>query len=369
MTHTYTRILAAAIIGLALLTGPAAAQTTTTTTPGDEDDSTGSALDSVIATLQELVSELEDFTGDWNNVLKETLIAVFFAPFRTLAQTLLEIVTKVLTTAPQVHPNPAVEEVHRQTLIVTYLLAVLGFVATGILYIIGPILNVSYRDARLILPRLVTALLFATLSLPLLQLGIDLSNALATAFAPTGLYMSFQELAGLSTGLVIVWFTESLLLLAVVVLFLIRDVYLLFGAAVSPLLALMWSMPRAKRYADTFIAGWFAALMIGPADVLVLKFALALMQGAGEGPLQSVSNWLFGVTALTLLLLVPFQIWGASQTIVGRAYSVAGSVGSSGSNSEDLGLSPEEKDRLRKRKKSRNSGGTGKYQDLRDKLQ
>jgi hypothetical protein len=335
---TYARVLVLTLVLASCLAGPAAAQTD----QSDEDDG-GTViveLDAVVNAVDDLIDELQEFTGNWGYTLQEVLTAVLFKPFRLLAQKLLEALALLLLNTPSVHPNPAVEEVHREVLMVTFLLSSLAFTAAGILYMIGPILGISYSEVRQILPRVLLALVFSTVSLPLLQLGVELSDALVVAFAPQQLTMSLQQLAGLSVGLVIVWVVQATLLLALAALFIIRNVYILFVAAISPLLALMWSLPRTKRYADTFIAGWFAALLIAPLDMLVLKFSLAMMQGAGATPLQSVSNWIIGVGSLTLLLLVPQQVWNASQTAVGQTRAVSSQI----------------KKRVRNRRKSSNTG-------------
>lgn len=337
--RTLLRVLVCAVLVLGLVTAaPVTASDHTTTTDeggdddNDEDDEGDDApvvdidLGKVVDAIQDMIDALQDFTGTWDATLKDLLVAVLFKPFQVLAQQLLRAVAVVLTNTPTVHPNPAVEEVHRLTLVVTYLLAGLGFTAAGVLYMIGPILGVSYRQVRLILPRMVVALVFATVSLPLLQYAVDLSDALVWAFAPSGLTMSLTEMAGLSVSLVLVWLIQSVLLLVLVVMFIIRDVYLLFVAAISPLIALAWSLPRVKRYADTFIAGWWTALAMAPLDLLVLRFNIALLSGAGVTPVQSVSNWILGVAGFVLLILVPYQLYGASQAAVGQAYLLSRGV-------------------------------------------
>lgn len=329
-----TRILVVGFLLMLLLAAPVAAQTETPNggeaTQGEDDDGGDTIvnidLEEVVEAIENLIDEFQDFTGDWDKTLESVLIAVLFHPFRTLLAVLISSLAKVLTTTPQVYPNPVVEEIHREALLVTYLLSTVAFMVAGLLYIVGPILGVSYRQARKILPRLITALIFASISLPILQLAVDLTNALSTAFAPQYLTYSYQQMAGLGASVVLAWVINSVLLLAVVALFLLRGVYILFGAAISPLLALMWSLPKLKRYADTFIAGWFAALLMAPLDLLVLRFGFALMNGAGNTALQSISNWIFGVASFTLLLLVPYQLWGASQTAVGQAYAAADTV-------------------------------------------
>ena len=328
------RYLAVFLLLTAAFSGVAAAENEDNAESGDT--IVNIDLDSVVDAIEELIEKIEN----WDATLTDVLKIVFFSPFQLLGQQLLEILAKVLTTTPDVHPNPAVEDVHRDTLVVTYLLSTTGFMAAGVLYMTGPILGISYAEVRKIIPRIIAALIFASVSLPLLQLAVDLTNALSAAFTPNQLYLSTQEIIGLTTGLAIVWVVKAVALLAVVVLFLMRDVYIMFVAAISPLLALMWSLPRVRRYADTFIAGWFAALLIAPLDILVLKFALAMLKGQGTGALQSISNWVIGIASLVLLLIVPYQVWTASQTIVGQAHHITHEIRNrrNNTNNPDPGL-------------------------------
>lgn len=342
---------------------PAAAQQDTGEDEED-DDVTIVDLSEVADALEDLLNELDSFTDDWDQILADTLKTVFYEPFQVLAGALISPVITLLTTTPTVHPNPAVEDVHGDVLLVTYLLSGLVFAAAGLLHMIGPVLGVSYREARKILPRVVLALVFASVSLPLLQLGVDLADALTQAFKPDFFATSFQQLIGLGAGVILAYVIQAILLVFVAVLFVIRDVYILFAAAISPLLALVWSVPRAKRYADTFIAGWFAALMIAPLDMLVLKFSFALMSGAGTGAVQSISNWILGVASLVLLLLVPKQVWDASQAAVGMSYTVSQGVKQRmNSDDKDSLLDKEQRQRLRenRRKRRKSSASSSSY--------
>ncbi|WP_058826373.1 hypothetical protein [Haloferax sp. Q22] len=320
----------AALLLIGTLTTPVAAQAgENTTTPGEgEDDDSGPIIDlsGVTEAIEDLIQDFQEFTGSWDETLKEILIAVIFEPFRLVAQQLLNVLSTILMHTPDIYPNPAVEGVHSDVLLVTYLLSGIGFMIAGLLYITGPLFGVSYSEVRMVLPRIGAALIFSTISLPLLQYAVELSNALVYAFAPAQLSMSITQLAGLSTGLVLAWVVNSALLLVVVVMFIIRNVYIMFVAAISPLLALTWSIPKAKRYADTFIAGWWTALAMAPLDMLVLKFSFAMLEGNGASIPASISNWILGVAAFSLLIIVPYQLYGASQAAIGQAYVVSQGV-------------------------------------------
>lgn len=314
-------------------TAPAAAlphneETTTTPTEKEEKSSDENPvikieLGQVVDAIEELTGEFDGFTDGLSTLLRDALIDVFFVPFRDLAESLIAFVPTVLMDTPSVYPNPAVEDVHGDVLLITYLVSTLGFAVAGILYIVGPVFGISYAQTRMVLPRMIAALVFAAVSLPLLQYMVEFSDALVTAFAPPNLQLTVTESLGLSTTLVLVWFIQAWLLLAFVLIFVVRDVYLLFIAAISPLLALAWAFPSTKRYADTFIAGWFTALAMAPLDVLVLKFNLALLNGDAGTPLQSMSNWVFGIASFVLLIWIPYQLYGASQAAIGQAYVIS----------------------------------------------
>lgn len=333
MNRKLTAVLV--VVALAgLLSAPAAAQVgeeTTTSTPGEGDGGEDEEepiidLSGVVEAINQLIDDFQYFTENWDKTIEEILIAVFFHPFKVVAQQLVRFLSMLLMHTPDVHPNPAVEEVHSQVLLVTYMLSGLGFMAAGLLYITGPLFGVSYSQVRMIIPRILVALVFSTVSLPLLQYAADLSNVLVQAFAPSQLYMSISELAGLGTALALAWFVEASVLLVVVVMFIIRNVYIMFVAAISPLLALTWSIPKVKRYADSFIAGWWTALAMAPLDMLVLKFSFAMLGGNGGSIPGSISNWVLGVASFTLLILVPYQLYGASQAAIGQAYSISKGV-------------------------------------------
>lgn len=300
------------------------------TSEGNESDDDGddeSSLLSPLENLREEVSELNDDLDDrMGHTFTDVLTEVFFQPFHFMAQQLIEYLTLLLSYTPSVHGNEAVEEIHGQALIVSYLLASTGFLLAGVLYMTGPLLGISFREVRMILPRLVVALLFGTFALPLLQLAVDLANALTWAFRPSQLTMETEQLLGVSTGMVLVWVTKGVLLLAVVLMYILRNVVLLFLAGIAPLIALAWAFPRSKKYADSFIGLWWAALVLAPLNMLALSFMFEMLALSLDSPVQSISNWVYGVASLVLLIILPYQLYGVSQAVVGPATMFAGAA-------------------------------------------
>lgn len=90
-------------------------------------------------------------------------------------------------------------------------------------------------------------------------------------------------------------------------------------AAISPLIALAWAFPHTQKYAQAFIGGWWTALAMGSLAMLVLHFTFALIHG-GATPIQGVTNWLYALASWVLLLIVPYQLHGASQTVTAQAF-------------------------------------------------
>ncbi|MDY6771376.1 MAG: hypothetical protein SV186_05495, partial [Candidatus Nanohaloarchaea archaeon] len=89
---------------------------------------------------------------------------------------------------------------------------------------------------------------------------------------------------------------------------------LMFGAAIAPLLAVAWAIPGAKRYADPLISAWWAALLIGPLDMMILRLLLALLD-----PGNGIPHYIYAFAGLTLLLIVPYIVFSASGTMTGVA--------------------------------------------------
>ncbi len=270
---------------------------------------------------------------------------------------MINVFVDVLFQAATIHPNPPVTSIHRLTLMVALPATVVIVVLAGVSQVTEGF-GFSFGEPRQVVPILVVGLGGAVIALPLLQIPADIANALVEVFRPSG-SVSIEELAGLTAGLGLVVVINAFLLAALVILFVFRNVYLLFIAAVSPLVAIGWALPATRPYARSFSSAWFALLATAPADALVLRFSLALL----EGPFP---DWIWGVASFSLMLYIPYQLIAVSQGIVGgrglagriqgswrRRWPPGGNGGSSG------GLSDEELRRQRRnqRRRDRDRGG------------
>jgi len=319
-------LIVLALIPVLLCAPAAGAENATVDSQEDEDEGSGLDLGEVVGAVDNLINDFESFTSNWDDKLAETVEITIFGPFKSLLKYLIEIIAAVLLHTPDVHGNPGVSEVYHQSLLIAYLLTGTIVTAAGLLHITGPVLGVSYQQARQILPKTIAAAIFSSVSLPLLQYAVDLTNALVHAFRPDGLEASLSEMFGTSTVLAIVWVVNSSLLLLVVVIFVVRAVYVLFVAAISPLIAMAWSLPMTKPYADSFIGGWFTALAMAPIDMIALKFSFSMMTAQGATFGQALASWVYGMGAAVLMLWIPYQLYGASQAAISQAYGITNGV-------------------------------------------
>ncbi|MDY6778794.1 MAG: hypothetical protein SVU32_09080, partial [Candidatus Nanohaloarchaea archaeon] len=189
----------------------------------------------------EVQSKQQGWLGGIVSGFKNALQSVLFSPFTALAEALFGIITHVITSYPDLHPNAAVQEVHRIAMLAAVGISTLGVIVAGLLYQVGPILGYSYRQARLVLPRILVGLLFGAVAPFLLQYAVEFASALTIAFKPT--HPDLARVWQLQSTIIIVTVIDATLLLMVAVLFVIRDVYLMFGAAIAPLLAVAWAIP------------------------------------------------------------------------------------------------------------------------------
>lgn len=284
-------------------------------------------------------------------------VTMFFLPYRKIVQALINELIDVLTVSVEIYPNPPVETIHTLTLVVAVAASTLVVAASGFYHITGREFGLSYEDVRSILPRLIIWLGFAVVALPLLQIGLDLADAFVQAFRPQDT-LNVEQLAGLTAGFVVVWFIDAWLLLALVILLVGRYIYLVFLAAVAPLIAVGWALPGTRPYARSFASAWWALLAVAPADILVLRFAVTMVEGSGETGIQAVSNWVIGIGAFGLMLWIPYQLLLVSQGLVGGR-NLAGRIRSAwrrrrppGGGSGG-GVSDEEMQRMRREQRRR----------------
>jgi len=273
---------------------------TPTPTGGDADTDDGGGWG-------EVVDALSDLTGDLAEAFSQVLFETFWQPWLDLLHETIDFIVFLIGWMPPT-TLPAVVEVHRDVYLVSAALGAAGFVVTGLAYIgYGPA-GLNYRRLRPVIPKLLAALVFGAAAPWLLAPVVDLSEAVAVAFAPRDPAVSSMLVAG--GGFVVIGFVQSAVLLAAVLLFGVVKLWMLVGVAASPLIAMLWAIPwrYTQAKADALIGAWWAALLVGPFDMIVFKLTLALLSFEGF----DAAGWVVGLAGPLLMIGVPWWLFSSS---------------------------------------------------------
>jgi len=177
---------------------------------------------------------------------------------------------------------------------------------------------------KVLLPRLMTAIVLIHFSLPLMQMGIDLDNALGHVAIGLGDGMHVDGLpwsASLSAPLVahmsvtqdifhavfVVGLVMALVLL--VLAYVIRYAMLAVLVVVAPMAAICTTLPDTRGYARTWLRLFTVTVFMQAVQLVVLRVATTLaFDTDGAGLVQT----LYGLATLLILLKVPGALNTAS---------------------------------------------------------
>lgn len=198
----------------------------------------------------------------------------------------------------------------------------------------------SAGDARhhlqVVLPRVLMALALGVISLPLLQQGINLNNALSAVVAgggnislaqvPWDSPLSGSALQSASTNLFLLLFAAALVVAVVILVlaYVVRYTLLAVLCAAAPLAAIAWILPETRGFSRQWLRLLVITLFMQFVQLLVLRSAIALAFVHGHG----VIGILYAFAALYLMLRVPGALnvashYGASAESAGRRWARA----------------------------------------------
>lgn len=275
-------------------------------------------LDEVVEKLGELVDVLSDFTGSFSEAMTDALFSVFWQPFLNLLHAAVQFVVSLLAWMPPT-TLPEILTIHRDVFLIAAGLASVGFVVTGLAFIgYGPA-GLSYRRLRPVIPKLLAALVFGGLAPWLLAPIVDLSEATALAFAPQ--HPDTTAMLMMSGELVVVAFVQSLVLLALLAVLAMTKIFVAFGVAAAPIIAVLWAIPfkYTQRKADALIGAWWAALLVGPLDMIVFRLSLGLLSFDGF----DAASWVLGLAGPLLMIGLPYLLFTSGIAAAAPAMTAA----------------------------------------------
>jgi len=282
---------------------------TVTPTPTPENDDSGP--NSPFHEIAGLVKELREFNRTFTDSLSEAMKATFEEPFQELANILIDILIYLFTH----HPSLTTVELvglHGEIFQLALLLSAGALVWIGVLHLTNRI-----HGARPVV-YLVAALAIGGVAPWLLDLLVQLAQAITISLKPVS--PEPWSVVRVSVSLVLITIINSAFLLAIVVLYTVRDVFLMFTAVTAPLLGLMLVFPYTRRYAASILGTFGAFLIITPLNMVVFRLILIFIETKpGEIP-----QWPWVIGGFALMLGIPYIVLSSGLAAVGQGLSLVG---------------------------------------------
>ena len=177
---------------------------------------------------------------------------------------------------------------------------------------------------KVLIPRLMVAIVLIHFSLPLAQMGIDLDNALGRVALGLGDTMqvgglpwseslsapAVQQMSVTQDIFHAVFVVGLVIALVMLVLaYVVRYAMLAVLVVVAPVAALCTALPDTRSYARTWLRLFMVTVFMQAVQLIVLRVAMTISVG-GEG--SGLVQTLYGLATLLLLLKVPGALNTAS---------------------------------------------------------
>jgi hypothetical protein len=170
-------------------------------------------------------------------------------------------------------------------------------------------------SVRILLPRVLLAIVLANVSLPLLQAVIDVNNALCTAVLGIGVSFDPGSITGfrdLGSGPALSAIVVAALFAGYAVLavaYALRYSLLIVLAITAPLAALLFVLPDTHHYARKWGSLFVSTLLMQPLQLLILQVGLQLDLGTAA---WNPGRHLFALATLLLAFKVPGALHATS---------------------------------------------------------
>ena len=254
----------------------------------------------------------QDGGNDLEELFLEALSAFVLVPIREGSEIMMTLLLRLLVGYPDVKSSHVLN-VHSDVFSVSVALATVAIIYIGLRQIL------NQRDGVRSIVSILGALGAGAVAPYLLAPLVRLSQLLTSALLPS----SIDELSSVqfTLELALVGLFNTLTVIGIGVIFVIRDVYLKFGVAAAPFLLLIAVTPYVRRIGQMLIYIWVAFLFIGPLDAIILDLALELLKTE-----SSLPHWLLVLGTIVLMFGVPIVVLGAGVVFLGPAFGFVGGI-------------------------------------------
>lgn len=303
------RTIKNAIIGLVIVLASGALVSILTNAIGS---STSSATTPAIP-----IAPIESVTplGGLTVVLTDAISGVVQLIITSAAKPIMDGVIGYLTTTPSLLGNKVIMNFWLIILGITDSLFVVVVALMGLKFMSAESLGFGETELKHLLPRIGLAFLGANVSLFLADYAVQTCNALVTAVLNSTGGLSKSLLADAINPVTTITGTTPFITIIFLLLFLIVSIVLLFmfisrlifislGAVLSPLIFLMWTLPKFSDMAEIAVKSYLVTVFMIFIQVVVIQLASAFLTLPTQGN-NSLVSIAVGIGLLFSLLKIP----------------------------------------------------------------
>jgi len=301
------RILRNAVVGLVIVL----AATAGTAILNHAYTSPAPGSGSTLPTISEV--QPQSTSTNWSTILIDALDGFFTDIITTLASPILNVLAKFTTSTPLMASQAQVFNMWLVLLgianvLFTLVVAMLGFrVMSAEMFGLGDI------ELRSMLPQIGLIYLLMNVSIFGIDLIISLSNAIISAiyagFPGTDIWKALiatgVDANALPLASLLVFIAFTVLACMLVVYYLERIIILCLGAALSPLVVLLWLLPGFRDFVSNLVRTYIVVVFVLVVHVVILMLGATLLSSELTGPTATpnpLADLFIGIAIIGTLL-------------------------------------------------------------------
>lgn len=255
-------------------------------------------------------------SSGWATILIDALTGLFSVIVSSIAHPLLTELAKLTASTPLMAEQKSVFDLWLVILAIANGLFIVVLALLGFRVMTSEMLGLGDIELRSMVPQIGLVFLLMNLSLFAIDAVIGLSNAIISAiyagFPNTNIWKSLIDASAHTGGLglvpLILFVVFIVLALMLFIYYVGRLIALFVGAALSPLVVLLWLLPAFRDFANNLIRVYLSIIFVLLVHVVILLLASELLDGENIGP-SGMANPLMDivVAVATLLALLRTQ--------------------------------------------------------------
>lgn len=265
-------------------------------------------------TLEEI--KPADVGSGWSTILIDAISGFFSNIVQSFTSPLLGAMGRLTKSTPLMSSEPGVFNMWLVILGISDVLFILVVALIGFRVMSGEFLGLGDIEIRTLLPQIGFVFLLMNTSIFAIDAIISLSNAIISAiytgFPGTDIWHALTSSMTRTGGLPLVSLILLIVFLALTTILLVyyvaRWIALFLGAALSPLVVLLWLLPGFREFANNLIRTYLSVIFVLLVHVVILMLGASLLNIQNNGP-TGVPNPLMAIVIglATIMLLLKTQ--------------------------------------------------------------